>query len=163
MVLVCPLVVLVWPLVVLVCPLVVSICSLVSLVVLSVGLFITDRLHGMFVFCIGVLLLTNQKKNVLISSRWEKIPTQRSKQKHIYALVMYTCNVFIDFFLLLFGYLLLFYVLMRTERKSNNNIFENNLSNCLVLITITPQFPQFWPLLNKTNTWHLLKNWPREI
>ena len=44
---------------------------------------------------------------------------------------MYTCNVFIDCFLLLFVYLLLFYALMRTERKSNNNIFENSLSNCL--------------------------------
>ena len=44
---------------------------------------------------------------------------------------MYTCNVFIDCFLLLFGYLLLFYALMRTERKSNSNIFENSSSNCL--------------------------------
>ena len=35
---------LICPLVVLVCPLVVSICPLVVLVVLSVGLFITDRL-----------------------------------------------------------------------------------------------------------------------
>ena len=40
---------------------------------------------------------------------------------------MYKHNVFIDFFLLLFGYSLIFYVLMRTERKSNNNILENNL------------------------------------
>ena len=41
-VLVFPLVVLVCSLVVLVCPLVVSVCPLVVLVVLSVGLFITD-------------------------------------------------------------------------------------------------------------------------
>ena len=46
-------------------------------------------LHGMSVkiktlFCIKVFLLTNQKKNVLISSWWEKIPTQRDqKQLHI--------------------------------------------------------------------------------
>ena len=41
--LVCPLAVLVCPLIVLACPLVVSICPLVVLVVLSVGLFITDH------------------------------------------------------------------------------------------------------------------------
>ena len=40
---------------------------------------------------------------------------------------MYKHNVFIDSFLLLFGYYLLFYVLMRIERKSNNNILDNNL------------------------------------
>ena len=44
-------------------------------------------LHEMFIkiktFCIKVFLLTNQKKNVLISSRWEKIPTQRD-QKQLY-------------------------------------------------------------------------------
>ena len=32
-------------------------------------------------FCIKVFLLTNQKKNVLISSRWEKIPTQRDQKQ----------------------------------------------------------------------------------
>ena len=41
--------------------------------------------------------------------------------------VMYKHNVSIDSFLLLFGYQLFFNVLMRTERKSNNNILENNL------------------------------------
>ena len=40
--LVCPLVVIVCPLAVLVCPLIVSVCPLVVLVLLSVGLFITD-------------------------------------------------------------------------------------------------------------------------
>ena len=37
-------------------------------------------------FCIKVFLLTNQKKNVLILSRWEKIPTQRD-QKQFYITV----------------------------------------------------------------------------
>ena len=32
-------------------------------------------------FCIKVFLLTNQKKNVLISSRWEKILTQRDQKQ----------------------------------------------------------------------------------
>ena len=43
-VLVYPLAVLVCPLVVLICPLVVSICPIIVLVVLSVGLFITDHI-----------------------------------------------------------------------------------------------------------------------
>ena len=43
--LVCPLVVFVCLLVVLVCPLVVSVCPLMVLVVLSVGLFITDLIE----------------------------------------------------------------------------------------------------------------------
>ena len=34
-------------------------------------------------FCIKFFLLTNQKKNVLISLRWDKIPTQRH-QKQLY-------------------------------------------------------------------------------
>ena len=32
-------------------------------------------------FCIKVFLLTHQKKNVLISSRWEKILTQRDQKQ----------------------------------------------------------------------------------
>ena len=30
----------------------------------------------------------------------------------------------------------------------------------IILITFTPEFSQSWPSLNKTNIWHLLKNWP---
>ena len=45
---------------------------------------------------------------------------------------MYKSNVFIDFFLLWFGYYLLFYALMRNERKSDSNILKNNfVSNYL--------------------------------
>ena len=32
-------------------------------------------------FSIKVFLLTNQKKDVVISSRWEKIPTQRDQKQ----------------------------------------------------------------------------------
>ena len=57
-------------------------CNLFSI---SIDLYC---LHGMFVktktlFCIKVFLLTNQKKNVLILSQLEKIPTQRD-QKQFY-------------------------------------------------------------------------------
>ena len=98
MVLECPFVVLVCPLVVLVCPLVVSVYPLVVLVVLYVGLFITDRLHGIFVLCIEVFLLTNQKKNVLISSLWETIPTQSGQTKIETETYSCCCDVYMQCF-----------------------------------------------------------------
>ena len=99
-VLVCPLVLLVCSFVVLVCPLVLSVCQLVVLVVLSVGLFITD--HEIISYS---QLVEYNMRNIFLEksyTKWgrETIPRPFSKNLKLYISVDQKSKVLYSLFLL---------------------------------------------------------------
>ena len=107
------------------------------------GLFVPSRQLSDFVCGCFAILDFLEKEIVLLEMPVVKVATYLLKRYGSFP--HFSCNVHYDWsFKFASKILMYFYVSVRTKRKSNNNILENNLiSN---LITFTPEFPQFWPI-----------------